>query len=69
LIDIIDMFVLPFLFLLIAMPPTPRRRAETGLRLCKPKCQATANERWLHLGAGEASLKVRDVASSWEEVY
>ena len=38
------------------MPPTPRRRAETGLHHRKPKRQATANERWLHLGAGEASL-------------
>ncbi len=55
-IDIIDKFVLPFLFLLIAMPPIPRRRAEMGLRRRKPKRQATANERWLHLGAGEASL-------------
>ena len=38
------------------MPPTPRRRTETGLRRRKPKRQATANERWLHLGAGKASL-------------
>ena len=38
------------------MPVAPKRRAETDLRRRKPKRQATANERWLHLGAGETGL-------------
>jgi hypothetical protein len=38
------------------MPRLPKRHAETNLRHCKPKHQATANERRLHLGAGKTGL-------------
>ena len=33
------------------MPPAAKRRAETNLRRRKPKRQATAIERWLHLSS------------------
>ncbi len=39
------------------MPHAPRRRAETNLRRRKPKRQATANERWLHLSSAETDLQ------------
>ncbi len=39
------------------MPHAPRRRAETNLRQRKPKHQATANKRWLHLSSAETDLQ------------
>ena len=39
------------------MPPAAKRRAETNLRRRKPKRQATANERWLHLSSAETDLQ------------
>ena len=39
------------------MPRAPRCRAETNLRRCKPKRQATANEGWLHLSSAESDLQ------------
>ncbi len=42
---------------LFTMPRAPKCRAQTNLRQCKPKHQATQNEHWLHLSSGETDLQ------------
>jgi hypothetical protein len=40
------------------MPRAPKHRVKTSLCQCKPKRQATQNERWPHLSSGKADLQV-----------